>query len=172
MGSPRLQFPLRLLVLGVVVSALLMSGVVQSSRHEAESQAIYHNQRRQDHLRSITEDVGFALACAREAARGAPSLPETVRVYIQPVSSVDCAQAPKVGHRAWFAIPIDSGWPAAAAERPRGESAIWWIKESVWWIAEAARDGRRAAWHGRMKQKWEQATSRPERSAFPDPPEP
>ncbi|MGO9467678.1 MAG: hypothetical protein ACLQIB_24630 [Isosphaeraceae bacterium] len=59
-----------------------------------------------------------------------------------------------------------------AAEGPRGAPAAFWIKESVWWIAEAARDWKRAAWHGRMRRKWEQAASSSPMAAFPDPAEP
>jgi hypothetical protein len=174
MGSLRLQFPLWVLLLGVMVSALLIDGAIQSCRQAARSgcqaRAIYHGQRQQDHLGCIPEDLGVALACARRAAEGAP-IPR-VMVFIQPSTSSHCARESKLGHQDSGLVSLWSDWPMDAAEGPRGALTIYWIKESVWWIAEAARDWRRAAWHGGMRRKWEQAASSSPTSASPDPAEP
>ncbi len=174
MGSPRLQFPLWVLLLGVVASALLIDGAIRSCRQAArsgcQSRATYHSQRQQDHLGCISEDLGVALACARRAAEGAP-IPR-VMVFIQPSSSINCARESKLGHQDSALVSGWSDWPMDAAEGPRGAPAAFWIKESVWWIAEAARDWKRAAWHGRMRRKWEQAASSSPMAAFPDPAEP
>jgi hypothetical protein len=196
MGALRLRFPLWMLLLAVLVSALLLDGAIGSWRQAAKSrcrsQASYHTQREQDHLGCISEDLGLALACARQAARGAP-IPR-VDVFIQPSSSSSCAWESKLarpdglliwvssaGDCAWESkqehqcterISINSGRPIASVWGPPGGSTIFWTKESVWWITEAARDWRRAAWHGRMRRKWEQAASSPRLSASPDPTEP
>jgi hypothetical protein len=184
----------RWVIVAVAVAVALGIPGRQAAKSRCRSQAGYRSRRQQDHLGCITEDLMNALACARQAARGATIPRWDVIPIIQPGPSSnsawesklgpqdgslisidsgrDCAWEPKLDHYYTSARSITSGWPMDSADGPPGASTIFWSKESVWWITEAVRDWRRAAWHGRMRLKWEQAASSPWLSVSPDPTEP